>query len=112
MSERSANRSKATTEKFLSRLLTKEKENEDVLFKKLEKATRRLRFDENNAEDMKEMARTFEDDDDCKNPLIKEEIFDSSKRLENERRRYAESIVLRRKRQRDENTPPRRRGGC
>ena len=73
-SERSANESKATTEKFLLRLLTeeKEKEDKDVLLKKLEKATRRLRFDEKNDEDVKEIGRTFEDDDDdCNNPLVK-----------------------------------------
>ena len=75
-SERSANESKATTTgKFLSRLLAEEKENEseDALVKKLEKATRRARFDEKNDEDVKEIGRTFEDDDDddCKNPLVK-----------------------------------------
>ena len=74
-SERSANESKATTTgKFLSRLLAEEKENEseDALVKKLEKATRSARFDEKNDEDVKEIGRTFEDDDDdCKNPLVK-----------------------------------------
>ena len=62
-SERSANESKATTTgKFLSRLLAEEKENEseDALVKKLEKATRRARFDEKNDEDVKEIGRTFE----------------------------------------------------
>ena len=74
-SERSANESKATTTgKFLSRLLAEEKENEseDALVKKLEKATRRARFDEKNDEDVKGIGRTFEDDDDdCNNPLVK-----------------------------------------
>jgi len=69
MSERSANESKATTMtgKFLSRLFTKEKENEDedssLLIEKLEKATR--------SEEAKEMGRAFEDEDECKNPLVK-----------------------------------------
>ena len=74
-SERSANESKATTTgKFLSRLLAEEKENEER--RRFGKETRkgheeRYVLMKRMATDVKEIGRTFEDDDDCKNPLIK-----------------------------------------